>query len=154
MSGKRFRIPLTILLLMPILLAPAAVRGSEPAGLPGLSAEGRAVYRAARAYLEAELKRDLKAVYDHLAPSSVYCALHDYAAYAAEAEASPVRIVAYRILNIGGIRDNEDRQAWPGVEKFAQVEVDLKFRYIDTGETTEANFSFTFLKEKGRWYKG
>ena len=65
-----------------------------------------------------------------------------------------MRIVAYRILNIAGIRDNEDRQAWPGVEKFARVEVDLEFRYVDTGETAQANFDFTFLKEKGRWYKG
>ncbi len=154
MSGKRFRTTALILFLLPVLLAPPAVRGSEPAGLPGLSAEGLAVYRAARAYLEAERRRDLRAVYDHLAPSSVYCATHDYAAYSAEAEASPVRIVAYRILNIAGIRDNEDRQAWPGVEKFARVEVDLEFCYVDTGETAQANFDFTFLKEKGRWYKG
>ena len=89
-----------------------------------------------------------QAVYDHLAPSSAYCATHDYAAYLTEAEASPVRIVAYRILNIAGIRDNEDRQAWPGVEKFARVEVDLEFRYVDTGETAQVNFDFTFLKEK------
>ena len=154
MSEKRFRIMALILFLLPVLLAPAALRGSEQAGLPGLSGEDLAVYRAARAYLEAERKRDLKAVYGHLAPSSAYCATHDYAAYLAEAEASPVRIVAYRILNIAGIRDNEDRQAWPGVEKFARVEVDLEFRYVDTGETAQANFDFTFLKEKGRWYKG
>ena len=157
MSEKRFRIMALILFLLPVLLTPPAVRGSEPAGLPGLSGlagEGLAVYRAARAYLEAERKRDLQAVYGHLAPSSAYCATHDYAAYLAEAEASPVRIVAYRILNIAGIRDNEDRQAWPGVEKFARVEVDLEFRYVDTGETAQANFDFTFLKENGRWYKG
>ena len=100
------------------------------------------------------MNRNLKAVYDHLAPSSVYCATHDYAAYLAEAEASSVRIVAYRILNVAGIRDNGDRQAWPAVEKFAQVEVDLEFLYVDTGETTQVNFDFTFIREKGRWYKG
>ena len=144
-----------ILLLAPILLAhPATVRGSEPAVTGGLSAEGLAVYRAARAYLDAEVNRDLKAVYSHLAPSSVYCDTHDYAAYLAEAEASSVRIVAYRILNVAGIRDNGDRQAWPAVEKFAQVEVDLEFLYVDTGETTQVNFDFTFIREKGRWYKG
>lgn len=153
MSGKRFRIAATILLPATILLfaPPAAVRGSEPAGLSG---EGLAVYRAARAYLDAEVKRDLRAVYGHLAPSSAYCATHDYAAYLAEAEASPVRIVAYRILNVAGIRDNGDRKAWPAVEKFAQVEVDLEFLYVDTGQTTQANFDFTFIREKGRWYKG
>ena len=156
MSEKRFRIAAMILLLAPILLfaPPATVRGSEPAVPGGLSAEGLAVYRAARAYLDAEVKRDLKAVYGHLAPSSVYCATHDYAAYLAEAEASPVRIVAYRILNVAGIRDNGDRQVWPAVEKFAQVEVDLEFLYVDTGETTQVNFDFTFIREKGRWYKG
>ena len=156
MSEKRFRIAAMILLLAPILLfaPPATVRGSEPAVPGGLSAEGLAVYRAARAYLDAEVNRDLKAVYSHLAPSSVYCATHDYAAYLAEAEASPVRIVAYRILNVAGIRDNGDRQAWPAVEKFAQVEVDLEFLYVDTGQTTQVNFDFTFIREKGRWYKG
>jgi hypothetical protein len=156
MSGKRFRITAMILFLMPILLLAPSTAGcqAEPDGPPGLSAEGLAVYRAARSYLDAELRRDLKAVYDHLAPSSVYCATHDYAAYLAEAEASPARIVAYRILNIAGIRDNEDRQAFPGVEKFARVEVDLKFLYVDTGQTAQVNFDFTFIREKGRWYKG
>lgn len=156
MSEKRFRIAAMIFSLILILLcAPsAAMCAAEPDGPAGLSAEGLAVYRAARAYLDAELKRDLTAVYDHLAPSSVYCATHDYAAYLAEAESSPVRIVEYNILNIAGIRENEDRQAYPDVEKFARVEVDLKFLYVDTGQTAQVNFDFTFIKEKGRWYKG
>jgi len=124
--------------------------------LPGASSvsEEIAVRDAAAKYLDAEVRRDLPAVYACLAPSSVYCATHDYEAFLAEAQASPVRIVGYKILRIAHVRDNEDRKGFPRVEKFAHVEVDVTVFYKDTNEKADINFGFTFIKEKGQWYKG
>jgi len=128
--------------------------GSDVAAPPGASAEEREIYAAARKYLDAEVGRELKTVYGCLAPSSIYCTTHDYDAYLAEAEASPVRIREYKILRITHIRVNEDKKAYPRVEKFAQVEVDMKVFSTDTNKAAEVNFNFTFIKEGGRWYKG
>lgn len=119
-----------------------------------VSPEEEAILQAARAYLEAEVRRDLPKVYACLAPSSVYRSLNDYKAYLAEADASPVRIRSYKILGVKRIRGNHDPKAYPHVEQFAQVEVDIVIYYGDTQMTSEVNFDFTFIKEKGRWYKG
>ncbi|MDD5167455.1 MAG: hypothetical protein PHN75_01445 [Syntrophales bacterium] len=119
----------------------------------GLSEEA-AIHEAAKNYLDAEIKRDLPAVYALLAPSSAYRTAYDYAAFLAEANASPVRIVAYKILRIAHIRNNHDAEAFPRVEKFAQVEVDVVMYYGDTRQKGEVNFDFTFIKEGGKWYKG
>ncbi|MCX5827279.1 MAG: nuclear transport factor 2 family protein [Deltaproteobacteria bacterium] len=118
------------------------------------SLEEAGIREAAKKYLDAEIRRDLKTVYSYLAPSSIYCATHDYDAYVAEAEASPVRISGYKILRISNIRANDDKKAFPRVEKFAQVEVDMTITYIDTSQTSEVNFDFVFIKEGGKWYKG
>lgn len=116
--------------------------------------EEPAVFAAAQKYLDAEVRRDLPAVYACLAPSSVYCATHDYEAFLAEANASQVRIVGYKIIRIALIRDNEDLKSFPKVEKFAQVEVDVIVFYKDTNVKGDINFGFTFIKEMGKWYKG
>ncbi len=116
--------------------------------------EEQAIYEAAKKYLDAEIRRDLPAVYACLAPSSVYCATHDYEAFLAEANASSVRIVGYKILRIANIRDNEDLKSFPKVEKFAHVEVDVIVFYKDTNVKGDINFGFTFIKEMGKWYKG
>lgn len=148
--------PGAIVILMSLLvLAPAcAGYAAETSGPPGASEEELEIHAAVRKYLDAEVARELRTVYDCLAPSSVYLATHDYDAYRAEAEASPVRIRKYTILRIANIRVNEDRQRFPHVEKFAEVEVDLNFHFIDTHQAAEVNFNFTFIKEGGRWYKG
>jgi len=118
------------------------------------SSEESAVHERAQRYLDAEVKRDLKAVYGYLAPSSIYCSTHNYETYLAEAESSPVRILEYKIQRIAHIRDNPDKKTYPRIEKFAQVEVDMKVFYTDTQQTAEVNFDFTFIKEGGNWYKG
>jgi hypothetical protein len=143
------------ILIIFFLFAPiGAGYGSDAAAPSGASAEEREIYAAARKYLDAEVARDLKTVYGHLAPSSIYCATHDYEAYLAEAEASPVRIRAYKILRISHIRENEDKKTFPKADKFANVEVDMTLLYTDTQQTAEVNFDFTFIKEGSRWYKG
>jgi acyl dehydratase len=65
-----------------------------------------------------------------------------------------MRIREYKILRITHIRVNEDKKTYPRVEKFAQVEVDMKVFFTDTNQAAEVNFNFTFIKEGGRWYKG
>lgn len=119
-----------------------------------VSSEEPAVLEAARKYFDAEVARDLPAVYRCLAPSSVYCATHDYEAFLAEAHASPVRIVGYKIVRIAHIRNNEDFKGFPHVEKFAYVEVDIVVHYTDKNEKADVNIGFTFIKERGKWYKG
>jgi hypothetical protein len=137
------------------LFAPAGVGyGADTSGVPHASAEEHEIYEAARTYLDAEVARELKRVYDCLAPSSAYRTTHTYDAYLAEAEASAVRIREYHILRIAQIRVNEDKQRFPLVEKFAEVEVDMTVHFIDTDQAAEVNFNFTFIKEGGCWYKG
>jgi hypothetical protein len=143
-----------ILLILLSFVSASAVYGADAALLPDASAEEREIDAAARRWLDAEMARELKTVYDCLAPSSLYRTTHDYDAYLAEAGASPVRIREYQILRITNIRVNEDKKTYPRVEKFAEVEVDMKIFYTDTNQAAEVNFNFTFIKEGGRWYKG
>jgi hypothetical protein len=59
--------------------------------------EKQAIRAAAERYLEAEVKRDFRGVYDSFAPSSVYRRNNSYEQYLAEAESTPYRIVHYRL---------------------------------------------------------
>jgi len=127
---------------------------TEPSKKNATTQEEPAIFEAAKKYLDAEVGRDLPTVYACLAPSSVYCATHNYEAFLAEANASPVRIVGYKIVRISHIRDNEDLKNFPKVEKFAQVEIDIIVFYKDTKEKGDINVGFTFIKELGKWYKG
>ena len=115
--------------------------------------ENRAIQKAARHYLDAEVKRDYKVIYASLAPSSLYCTSNTYEMYLAEAKNAPV-IASYKIVQISNIRVNEDHQRYPKIEKFAQVEVELVLVFNDVEQKTEVNFAFPFIKEGGEWYKG
>jgi hypothetical protein len=116
--------------------------------------EKRAIERATKDYFKAEMERDFKQVYTYLAPSSVYKKTHSYEAFLKDVGNSPVRIQTYRIVDIYRLRDNDNRENYPLVDKFVQVEVDVDIRFTDTGAKSTYNYSFTFLKEKGVWYKG
>lgn len=151
---KRYKSACAILIILLSFVPAGAGYGADAAPPPPTSAEEREIDAAARKYLDAEVKRELKTVYDLLAPSSIYRATYDYEAYLTEAGASPMRIREYQILRITHIRVNEDKKTYPRVEKFAQVEVDMKVFFTDTNQAAEVNFNFTFIKEGGRWYKG
>jgi hypothetical protein len=151
---KKYKSACAILIILLSFVSADTGYGADAALAPGESAEVREIDAAARKYLDAEVARELKTVYDCLAPSSIYRATHDYEAYLAEAETSPVRIREYKILRITHIRVNEDKKTYPRVEKFAQAEVDMKVFFTDTNQAAEVNFNFTFIKEGGRWYKG
>jgi hypothetical protein len=151
---KKYKGACAVLIILLAFVSLGAGYGADAALPPGTSAEEREIDAAARKYLDAEIKRELKTVYDCLAPSSIYRATSDYDAFLAEAGAAPGRVREYKILRITHIRANEDKKTYPRVEKFAQVEVDMKVFFTDTNQAAEVNFNFTFIKEGGRWYKG
>ena len=113
-----------------------------------------AIEKVTNAYFKAEMERDFKQVYAYLAPSSTYKKTHSYEQFLKHVGSSPVRIETYRIVDIYRLRDNDNRENYPLVDKFVQVEVDVDIRFIDTGAKSTYNYCFTFLKEKGVWYKG
>ncbi len=116
--------------------------------------EKSSIERAARAYLQAEMERNLEQVYLRLAPSSTYRKTHNYEEYLRDVGDSPVRIQSYKIVDIYRFRDNDNRVNYPAVDKLVQVEVDVDVSFTDTGKKSTYNYCFTFLKEKGVWYKG
>ncbi len=117
------------------------------------SSEEKQVLQAARTFLDAELKRDFPGVYACFAPSSPYAMEHSYEDYLRQATTSPDRLVDYTIVGVSYIQENEDTDAWPTVEKFAQVEVDLVFMHVPTKQQSMINIGFVFFREGGRWYK-
>jgi len=119
----------------------------------GLLFEKPTIERAVHDYFDAEIHRDLKKVYEYLAPSSSYRLSHTYEEYLAQMESSPVRIKAYDLIEIHDLRTNEDSEHYPSVEKFVRVEMEITFFYTDTEEDLTVNFDFRFIKERGRWYK-
>ncbi len=112
------------------------------------------IEQALHTYFAAEMKGDLAAVYRCLAPSSIYRQDHTYEDFLADMKSNPSKIVRYTVVDIYGLRPNHDPQSYPGVERFAQVEVDVTLEYTDTHATAECNFCFTFLREGGQWFKG
>lgn len=115
--------------------------------------EKDAIEKAAHDYFKAEMAGDVKQVYAVLAPSSIYKKAHSYDEFLKDiGNYPPVAINTYQIVNIYRLRDNDNREAFPGVDKFVQVEVDITFN--KSGKNSVFNYCFTFLKEKGVWYKG
>ena len=168
MFGSGFRIynaiaarPLALalagfILLLAMVFPPVTI--SSGASMEALSEaavkrEEKAVLEAARDYLEAEVSQDHPAVFASFAPSSPYLRTHDYAAYLGEVREAPDRLVAYNIVAVSYIQINENKDVWPAVEKFAQVEVDMVFEYLPTAQRSEINIGLIFFKEGGKWYK-
>lgn len=115
--------------------------------------EREAVEKVAHAYFTAEMQADSRQVYAFLAPSSTYRKTHSYEAFLKDMVGTPpMAIDTYKIVNIDRLRDNDDPKNYPDVDKLVQVEVELTF--AQTGPNSTYNYSFTFLKEKGSWYKG
>jgi hypothetical protein len=115
--------------------------------------EEKAVLRAARAFLDAEIRRDYPAVYACFAPSSAYVRTHTYKKYLADAKIAPDRVVAYQIVRVSYIKNNDDPQTISTADKIAQVEVEVTFAHEGTHRQSIFNIGFIFLKEGGKWYK-
>ena len=112
------------------------------------------IEKALHSYFAAEMTRDFKEIYACLAPSSVYRCSHTYEEFLSDVKNSPVRIADYEIVDIYNLRKNIDPATYPGVERFVQAEVDVVVLFTDTKDKQTVNYCFTFLKEKGIWYKG
>ena len=150
MSGKKITI---IFCAVAALLAAGFLIWDVPRGKVEILLEKSAIEKAALTYLKAEKEGDLKQAYALLAPSSAYKKTHSYEAFLKDVAGYPsVKINTYQIVDIYRLRDNDNRGAYPDVDKFVQVEVDVTF--ANAGENSVFNYSFTFLKEKGSWYKG
>ena len=115
--------------------------------------EEKAVLKAARKFLDAEIRRDYPAVYACFAPSSAYVRTHNYKQYLAEAKIAPDHVVAYQIVRVNYIQNNKDPQTISTADKIAQVEVEVTFAYEGTDRRSVVNIGFIFLKEGGKWYK-
>lgn len=142
-----------IILVFAVLIVSGFVFWAVPRNEVGLLLEKEAIEKTALAYLNAEMKKDTETVYVLLAPSSDYRRTHSYPEYLKEiTENPPLLIKEYKIIRIYRLRGNDNRKLYPDVDKLVQVEVEMTF--AQTGPNTIYNYCFTFLKEKGTWYKG
>lgn len=150
MSGKKISI---VLCACAVVLVTALLIWDTPRNRAQLLLEKGAIERTAHRYFKAEQEGDLKQTYALLAPSSAYRQTHSYESFLKDIAQYPsVKIDTYQIVGIYRLRDNDRRDEYPGVDKLVQVEVDVTF--VNSGRNNVFNYSFTFLKEKGSWYKG
>lgn len=156
MDGRALRIIFIKIRLMSaivlILAAAFCLPQSAFCGSVG-DREEQAVLKAARKFLDAEIRRDYPAVYASFAPSSAYLRTHSYQKYLAEAKTAPYHVVAYQIVRVSYIHDNKDPQTISTANRIAQVEVEVTFAYEGTSRRSVSNIGFIFLKEGGKWYK-
>jgi len=140
-----------IIALLPVI-AGGIFFWDTPRRQVALILERPAIEQRAEAYLQAEKENNHRQVYALLAPSSLYRQKNSYDDFLQEAQNAPKKIRTYQIVDIYRLRDNDDKSVYPSVDKLVQVEVEITF--TDTGENSIYNYCFTFLKEKGTWYKG
>lgn len=150
MMGKSTKI---IFMSCAILIIAGLAIWDVPRNNAQLFLEKDTIEKAAQDYLDAEKQKNARAIYDLLAPSSDYKRNHSYEQYVQDVAANPtLSIDDYKIIRIYRLRDNDNRTNYPAVDKFVQVEVEFIFAH--SGPNSIFNYSFTFLKEKGKWYKG
>lgn len=150
MSGKKISI---ILCACAAVLIAVLLIWDAPRNRVQLLLEKGAIERTVHLYFKAEKEGDLKQAYALLAPSSAYRQAHSYDSFMKDIAGYPTeKIDTYKIVDICRLRNNDNRSAYPDVDKFVQVEVDVTF--VNSGRNNVFNYSFTFLKEKGSWYKG
>jgi len=142
-----------IILVFAALIISGFALWDVPRNKVALFLEKDIIEKTAHTYLKAEMEKNSKDVYALLAPSSDYKQTHSYEEFIKDiAGYPPMAINTYKIIRIYRLRDNDNRQNHPAVDKFVQVEVEVTFKH--TGPNSIYNYSFTFLKEKGKWYKG
>ena len=110
-----------------------------------------AVRHAAEQYLSAEKDGNLEKVYGLLAPSSDFRRNYSFDQYRIIVADKSVRLADYDIREVTGLNSETGR---PELEMLADVLVLVRMFDPLTGLTTERETVFTFVKEKGVWYKG
>jgi hypothetical protein len=142
-----------IILVFAVLIISGFALWDVPRNKVAMFLEQDTIEKTAHAYLSAEMKKDSQQVYAFLAPSSDYKRTHSYEEFLKDIDENPpLSINEYKIIRIYRLRDNDNKKNYPAVDKFVQVEVEVIF--TNTGSNSIYNYSFTFLKEKGTWYKG
>jgi len=141
------RVPVALTLI--VLIVTALFAGCSKSVVD----EKEALRNAVRAYFEAEKSGNREAVWEMLAPSSVFKRKYSYPFYVEMVARNPLRVKSYRIEEILEVEDNPDRAKMPRVEKIGSVKVHVVLAGED-GRDSEQTTTFTFLKEAGKWYKG
>jgi len=142
-----------IILVVAALIVSGFVLWDVPRNKVEMFLERDAIEKVASTYLKSEMEGNSRQVYAFLAPSSDYRKTHSYEEFLKDiVDNPPMAINTYKIVDIYRLRDNDNRKSYPAVDKFVQVEVELTF--AQAGPNNIYNYSFTFLKEKGTWYKG
>lgn len=116
--------------------------------------EFEAVRQAARQYLEAEARGDLEAVYYLIAPGSEFRRSYTLDQYRTMVDRKAPRITDYRLERVADLVVDPDRKGYPHLEMTANVTVKVWILDPKVGVTAERTNIFTFVKEKGVWYKG
>jgi hypothetical protein len=148
-----WKITKIIIVAVAIILVTGFIFWDVPRNRVEMFLERAAIEKSAHAYLKAEMEGNSQQVYAFLAPSSTYKQTHSYEEFIKDiAGYPPMAINTYKIIRIYRLRDNDNRKNYPGVDKLVQVEVEVTFTHA--GPDSIFNYSFTFLKEKGNWYKG
>lgn len=120
-----------------------AVRGDDESDL----------LEVVKAYFDAEIAGDMMKVWEMLAPSSSFRRAYSYPLYVELIKDNPIRVQKYTIEKVLEIGRNEDKVQLPLVEMVASVQVRVVLS-DKGGNQFERTSAFTFLRERGRWYKG
>jgi hypothetical protein len=148
-----FKIRLMVAILFVLVTVPGVYLPQNAFCGSAHDREEKAVIKAARTFLDAEIRRDYPAVYACFASSSAYVRTPNSPQYLADAKVAPDRIVTYQIIRVSYIKDNKDFQTISTADKIAQVEVEVTFAHEGTNRQSVVNIGFIFLKEGGKWYK-
>ncbi|MFH0957930.1 MAG: hypothetical protein V1897_04425 [Pseudomonadota bacterium] len=120
---------------------------------PTWGSESEDLQIAIKSYFEAEMSRNADAVWNLLAPSSVFRRFYSYEDYLELSRLNPIRVIDYELKFQPEISENEDKENLPSVEKIASVVVRVRIKG-ENGKESEHISVFVFLFENGRWYKG
>jgi hypothetical protein len=115
--------------------------------------ESEDLQAAVKSYFEAEMSRNADAVWNLLAPSSIFRKFYSYEDYLELSRLNPIRVIDYELKFQPEITENQDKEKLPNVEKISSVVVRVRIKG-ENGKESEHISVFVFLFENGRWYKG
>lgn len=153
-GSKKTRIAIVSLALISIVASVVLLSSDSLRNRIQLYFERDEIRQSVQRYFTFEMNRDLENLYDCLARSSIYRQSRNYQEFLEDVRYTPVRVTKYKIVGIYHLRDNDDREAYPRVQKFVEAEIEVTLFFSDTGKTSQFNQRFTFLKEGNRWLKG
>ncbi len=85
---------------------------------PAWGSESEDLQAAVKNYFEAEMTRNADAVWNLLAPSSVFRRFYSYEDYLELSRLNPIRVLEYELKFQPEISENQDRENLPNVENW------------------------------------